>query len=135
MTYAVTALFGLLMGFGLSRIGFSDFGEVHRMFTFQDFRLLLTFAGAVAFTALGLYAAGRRSRFKRRTIHKGTVAGSVLFGIGWALTGACPAIALVQLGEGRMPALVTLVGMVLGMWAYPEVHERFFKWDAGSCDS
>lgn len=133
MSYAVTALFGLLMGFGLSRIGFSDFGEVHRMLTFQDFRMLLAFAGAVALIAFGLRLINKRTAFPPRSLHKGTIAGGVLFGIGWALTGACPAIAVVQLGEGRLPALFTLAGIVIGTWAYPKVHERFFRWDPGSC--
>ena len=46
-------LFGLLMGMSLALIGFADFGEVHRMFTFADLRLLLAFAGAVAIIMAG----------------------------------------------------------------------------------
>ena len=135
MRYPATALFGLLMGFGLSRIGFSDFGEVHRMFTFQDFRLLSTFAGAVALVAIGLRSIKNRTSFRPRAIHKGTIAGGILFGVGWALTGACPAIAVVQLGEGRLPALLTLGGILFGTWLYPKIHARFFRWDPGSCES
>lgn len=132
--YVRAALLGLLMGFGLSRIGFADFGEVHRMFTFQDSRLLLTFAGAVMLTAVGLRILAP-VWVRPRSIHKGTVVGAILFGIGWAFTGACPAIAVVQLGEGRVPALATLSGILLGTWLYPKVHAKFFRWDVGSCDS
>lgn len=131
--YPIAAVFGLAMGFGLSRIGFSDFGEVHRMFTFRDFRLLLTFAGAVFLTSVGLRLIDRKA-LPRRPLHKGTIVGGVLFGVGWALTGACPAIALVQLGEGRLVAALTLLGIATGTWIYPKVHARFFRWDAGGCD-
>jgi uncharacterized membrane protein YedE/YeeE len=128
----LTALLGLAMGFGLSRIGFSDFGEVHRMFTFRDFRLLLTFAFAVALTMVGTRLLARR-REAHGPVHAGTIGGGVLFGIGWALTGACPSIAWVQLGEGKVLAALTLAGMLAGTWLYPAVHRRFFRWDSGSC--
>ena len=39
--------FGLVLGYCLERIGFANFGEVHRLFVFADFRLLFTFMGAV----------------------------------------------------------------------------------------
>ncbi len=132
MKSAGTALLGLLMGFGLSRIGFSDFGEVHRMFLFEDFRLLLTFAGAVALSMVGL-GIWRRGTPEFRRLHKGTVAGGLLFGIGWAVTGACPSIAIVQLGEGKLAAGLTLAGTIAGTWIYPRIHRRFFRWDSGGC--
>jgi uncharacterized membrane protein YedE/YeeE len=50
--------------------------------------------------------------------------GGVLFGIGWALTGACPAVAFVQLGEGRWPAAFTLLGMLAGIRAGRSVKRR-----------
>ena len=134
MRAAAVGLLGVAMGFGLSRIGFSDYGEVHRMFTFQDFRLLLTFVGAVAAILVGTWLTGRRGG-DRRPVHKGTAVGGILFGIGWALTGACPSIAVVQLGEGKLPALLTLAGIFAGTMAYPRIHRRFFRWDSGSCDS
>lgn len=133
--HLVVAALGLIMGFSLSRIGFSDFGEVHRMFTLADGRLLATFAGALMLTALGFGLLSGRRSFPARPIHPGTLPGAVLFGIGWAVTGACPAIALVQLGEGRAPAALTLTGIALGSWLYPKIHERWFHWDRGSCDS
>jgi uncharacterized membrane protein YedE/YeeE len=134
MRYLATAALGTFMGFSLSRIGFSDFGEVHRMFTLRDFRLLLTFAGAVAVSMLGAKLLESRTSATPKPLNPGTVLGGALFGVGWALTGACPAVVLVQLGEGRLVALATLTGIVVGCWVYPKVHARCFPWDAGSCD-
>jgi uncharacterized membrane protein YedE/YeeE len=65
--------------------------------------------------------------------HAGTLIGGILFGVGWALTGACPSIALVQLGEGQLPAIFTLVGIVIGNFLYSVVHQRYLKWDTQNC--
>jgi uncharacterized protein len=132
-----TGLVAFLMGFALSRIGFTNWDEVHRMFTFADLRLLLTFAGSVGILAVGWVAIAKLSREKPtwspRLIHRGTLAGGALFGAGWALSGACPSIALVQLGEGQLGALVTLAGIVAGNWLYGVVHQRYLGWSTGSC--
>ena len=52
--HATTAIFGLALGFALSWMGFADWGEVHRMFTFADWRLFLTFMVGVAGTGIGI---------------------------------------------------------------------------------
>jgi uncharacterized protein len=129
-----SAVVGLMLGFGLSRIGFASWTEVHRMFTFGSFRMLLTF-GTACVLLLGFWRllAKRGVHFAPRPIHPGTVVGSLLFGAGWALAGACPAIALVQLGEGNVSAIATLAGILVGNALYPLVHRRAFRWSAASC--
>jgi hypothetical protein len=126
-------LMGLLLGFSLSGIGFTDQGELHAMLTFADLRMLLAFAAALPLCALGyrLLRAGRS--LDRRPFHPGVLPGGLLFGAGWALCGACPAVPLVQLGEGYLPALATLAGMVLGVALYAPLDRRFFRWNTGSC--
>ncbi|HVE87907.1 MAG TPA: hypothetical protein VND93_33845, partial [Myxococcales bacterium] len=89
---AANAGFGLFLGFSLSHIGFGEYGEVHRMFLFADLRLLLTFGGAVALCAAGFAALSRRWWFVQRRAQVGSVTGGVVFGLGWALSGACPGI-------------------------------------------
>jgi uncharacterized protein len=126
-------IYGLVFGFALSRIGFGDFAEVHAMFVFSDLRLLLTFAGGVAVTMVGFLLVARMSQIPRRTLNPGSVAGGVLFGIGWAITGACPSIVLVQLGQGYLPALATLVGVLVGVSIYKPLHRRYLPWDIDSC--
>jgi uncharacterized protein len=126
---------GLGFGFALSRIGFSDWGEVHRMFVFEDLRLTLTFGGAVAILTPLSWAVSRRfPRLSERRLHRGVVPGGILFGAGWALTGACPSIAMVQLGEGQLLAALTLAGIVLGVALSRFVQARFLRWDADTCD-
>lgn len=126
-------IYGLIFGFALSRIGFGDFAEVHNMFVFADLRLLLAFAGGVALSMAGFLALARSSELPARPFHPGTVVGGALFGVGWAITGACPSIVLVQIGAGQLAALATLVGVAIGTMAYAPVHRRYFGWDMGSC--
>jgi len=118
------AAFGLGLGFSLSRIGFTDFEQVHQMFLFEDLRLFLTFLGAVTVTFAGFLVVDRvrgGRRPSRKSMHNGIVPGALLFGIGWALCGACPGVVLAQLGEGRGFALLSLVGMLGGNYLYGRV--------------
>ena len=126
------APFGLAFGFSLAMIGFGDFAELNAMFTFQDWRMFFTFAGGVTIAAIG-FALLVRSRPPRERIHKGVVPGAVLFGTGWAISGGCPAIPLVQLGAGYLPALVTLAGVVAGMRLFRIANARWLRVDSGSC--
>lgn len=127
-------LFGLLMGMSLTFIGFADFGELHRMLVFADLRLLLVFAGGVMVSMVGFAVLARGQKLPRKPLHKGTVAGGMLFGLGWAITGACPSVALVQLGEGYLPALATMCGIATGAWVYRWAQTRYFHWDTGACE-
>jgi hypothetical protein len=130
---ARAGIFGLLLGYTLSRTGFTDFGELHRMFGLEDLRLLFIFAGGVVLVGLGFAWLARGQALAPKPLHKGSVAGGVLFGAGWALSGACPGAAFAQLGEGRLPALVTIAGIAIGTFAYQRVHARFLRWDRGAC--
>lgn len=130
------ALYGLAFGFILSRMGFSDFTEVHRMFLFADLRLFLTFATGVALSLVGFLALARMSEMPKRIYHPGNVIGGALFGAGWAVTGACPSILLVQVGQGQLASIATLGGAIVGMIVYPSLQRRFFRWPmGGSCGS
>lgn len=117
---------GALLGFSLSRIGFTSFDEVNAMFTVRDFRLYLVFGlGVVLLTgAFAVVARTSKPSWAPRPIHRGTIVGSILFGLGWAISGACPGVLLAQLGEGRLYALFGLAGVALGNWAYGALLER-----------
>lgn len=80
--HAMTGALGLLMGFALSRMGFSDFGEVHRMFTFADLRLTLSFATAVLVIAFAFRFFRAAGEHAPRRLHPGSIPGGLLFGIG-----------------------------------------------------
>lgn len=130
----IYGLSGLALGFSLSRIGFTNFGQVHGMFVFSHLRLLYTFAGAVGLTMAGFMIFARGQNIPSKPFHPGTIPGSILFGTGWALTGSCPAVAIVQLGEGQLAAAFTLLGILFGVWSYRQAHAQLFHWDRGACE-
>jgi len=132
---ALTGFSGLLLGYSLSRIGFSSWDEVHGMFTFGSLRLVFAFALAVIILMIAwkIIHQVTGATWSPRLVHKGTIIGGVLFGLGWAISGACPSIALVQLGEGQLGDLVTLAGMLGGNYLYSVIHERYFRWSTRSC--
>ncbi|MFF4053528.1 YeeE/YedE thiosulfate transporter family protein [Streptomyces chartreusis] len=122
---------GLALGFTVTSIGFGDYTELNRMFTFQDPRMLLSFAGAVAIIACVFTLL--RIRRARGHIHAGVVPGAVLFGTGWALSGGCPAIPITQVASGYLPALVTIAGIVVGIRLCRWVRARYLRFDNSSC--
>ncbi len=117
----------------MSLSGLTDFGEIHRLFLLDNLRLVLVFAGAIGLSMLGFFVLGHRHSIVRKPFTNGTIPGSMLFGAGWALTGACPAIALVQLGEGKVIVLVTILGILAGVWLYRRGLPRNLQIDPGIC--
>lgn len=122
---------GLGLGFVVANIGFGDYAELNRMFTFQELRMLLAFAGAVAILVVA-FAVLQVRRTPGR-IHAGVVPGAVLFGTGWAISGGCPAIPIIQVASGYLPALITIAGVIVGIWACRWANSRYFHLDRGSC--
>ncbi|MGA7799845.1 MAG: hypothetical protein WCC36_03460 [Gammaproteobacteria bacterium] len=60
------------------------------MFTFQSFTLLAVFAGAMVPNGVGFAVLGRGDKVAKKKYNKGTVPGSIVFGVGQAITGARP---------------------------------------------
>lgn len=109
------ALGGTALGFLLSRAGLSTWSEVHAMLGLRSPRLYYVFAAAVLASMVFWWSLRRRGVVLRpRPVHAGSVLGAVIFALGWAVSGACPAVAIIQLGEGKALALFTLAGIFLG---------------------
>jgi hypothetical protein len=122
---------GLALGYTVANIGFGDYAELNRMFTFQDLRMFLAFAGAVWIIVVVFALIGVRRTPGR--IHAGVIPGAVLFGTGWAISGGCPAIPIVQVASGYLPALVTIAGVIVGIRLCRWANAKYFHLDRGSC--
>ncbi len=61
---------------------------------------------------------GAPIRYVPKPFHTGVVIGGMMFGAGWAITGACPGPIYAQIGAGEWRAIFTLVGALLGTFAY-----------------
>ena len=132
--YSLHAILGLVMGVTLAQIGLADYDELHKMLSLSDFRMLGSFMLAIMLTAIAFHFMASQFPVRKKQFHPGIIPGSLLFGIGWAVSGACPAIVFVQLGQGKLPALMTLLGIFIGVKLYRYIHAHLLRWDTGSCD-
>jgi uncharacterized membrane protein YedE/YeeE len=124
-------LVGLVFGFALSRGRATDYDAIVDMFLLRDLHLALLMASAIAVAALGSFLI-RRTRARAfdgaaiqlepKPLHRGVWVGGLLFGFGWGLTGTCPGTGIAQIGEGKLIALFTVAGMLVGTWLYGRVH-------------
>lgn len=119
---------GALFGFILSRAGATTYDFYAGLFLFSDLQLLWVIAVAATIGAVGVQIL-KRSKTKAFIDHKplsltgkpykkSLIPGSLLFGMGWGLAGACPGTAMVMLGEGKLGALFTIAGIVAGTYLY-----------------
>lgn len=128
----IFAALGTAFGFVLSRSGASDYDFIQRMFLFESFQLYGIIGTAVVVTAPGLWLLKRRGRtllgeplqVKPKPRHPGNIAGGILFGIGWSITGMCPGPVLVNLGEGKLYAIGALTGVLVGAGLFGVLYDR-----------
>ena len=59
-----------------------------------------------------------------KAFSKGNIYGGLLFGFGWALTGACPGPLFAQVGAGFTVMAVALLSAIAGTWVYGAVKDR-----------
>lgn len=62
--------------------------------------------------------------FHNKKFHWGNVIGALIFGLGWALTGACPGPLFAQIGSGFVVVVVTLLSAIGGTWVYGLLRDR-----------
>ena len=128
----VYVLLGTLFGYVLSRSGAADYDFIQAMFLFESFQLYGIIGTAVALTAPGLWlikrygrtALGRPIEIELKTLTRGTIAGGLLFGVGWSMAGMCPGPIFVNLGEGKVYAIAALAGALAGAGVFGVLYER-----------
>jgi uncharacterized membrane protein YedE/YeeE len=59
-----------------------------------------------------------------KTFNKGQIYVGLLFGFGWAMTGACPGPLFAQLGYGAETISVTILMAIVGTWVYGKLREK-----------
>lgn len=119
---------GLVFGVGLAWSGMTSPTVIRQALLFQRAYLFLFFASAVLVATVGVSAARRlgvRAAFTGRTVTcprempgRRHIVGSLLFGLGWGISDACPGPIATQIGQGIGWAVFTLTGVVLGVYVY-----------------
>jgi len=110
---------GLVFGLGLILSGMSDPGKVKGFLDLAgpwDPSLAFVMVGAIAVAFFAFRA--KPLPMTRDAIDVPLVAGSIVFGVGWGLSGFCPGPAMVALGAGYDKAFVFVLAMLAGMLAH-----------------
>ena len=145
-TRVAGALIGVVFGVVLSWSGMTSPEVIRAGLLFQDAYLFLFFGGAVSTAFVGLWILRRRApralltgdRVRWETVRpeRRHVVGSVLFGIGWGVAGACPGPIATQLGQGIAWGVPTTAGLVLGIVLFGRLQARGRAGaEAGACAS
>lgn len=124
MIRAVAAVFGAGFGFVLAWAQLTDPDRIRQMLLLEDAHYYLMMATAFAVGTLGTrLLRARRARtlvtgepvsVETSPVERRHVTGSILFGLGWAVTNACPGPIAAQLGQGLWWGLLTLAGYLAG---------------------
>jgi uncharacterized membrane protein YedE/YeeE len=118
---------GTIFGILLVKSEVISWFRIQEMFRFQSFHMYGIIGSAVV---TGMISVWLIKKFHVKTIHgepiqlhkmkftKGQIYGGLLFGFGWAMTGACPGPLFALIGSGTTVIIVTLLSAIVGTWVY-----------------
>jgi len=124
---------GILFGIVFVKAEIISWFRMQEMFRFQSFHMYGVIGTAVVVGAISIALI---KKFKVKTIHgeeihftpkkfnKGQIIGGLIFGLGWALTGACPGPIFAQIGMGITVMIVVLLSAIAGTWVYGYFRDR-----------
>ena len=67
---------------------------------------------------------GEEIKLAPKKFNKGNIYGGLIFGLGWAMTGACPGPLFAQIGSGATVIIITLLSAILGTWVYGKFRDK-----------
>ena len=120
-------LVGIVFGIIFVKAEIVSWFRIQEMFRLQSFHMYGIIGSAIAVAMLSIFLIRRykvRSIYgeeiviQKKTFNKGVIYGGLIFGIGWALTGACPGPLFAQVGTGVSVVFVTVLSALLGTWVY-----------------
>lgn len=134
MKYLKFILAGILFGVIMTKSEAVSWYRIQEMFRFQSFHMYGIIGTAVVLGSLGVFlikrfklkdSQGNPIEFadKDRQWAKYILGGSI-FGLGWALTGACPGPMFVNLGYGYLTMGIVIAGSLVGTYLYGLVQHK-----------
>lgn len=124
---------GIIFGAVFIKAEIISWFRIQEMFHLQSFFMygVIGTAVAVGMISVGLIKrykiktfGGESITFQDKTFHKGQIYGGLIFGIGWAITGACPGPLFAQIGSGFLVVVITFLSAVAGTWFYGFIKEN-----------
>ncbi len=120
-------LVGILFGIVFVKAEIISWFRIQEMFRLQSFHMYGVIGSAVL---TGMISVWLIKKFKIKTLdgepitiapkkfNKGQIYGGLIFGFGWAITGACPGPLFAQIGTGAFDVIITLLSAIFGTWIY-----------------
>lgn len=134
MNYIKFILVGFFFGIVLTKAEAVSWYRIYEMFQFQSFHMYGIIMTAIAVGIIGVQII-KRNKIKDidgnliaiQDKEKGSARywiGGVLFGLGWAMVGACPGPIFILLGAGFISVGLILIGAVLGTFLYGVLKDK-----------
>ncbi|MCR6721924.1 MAG: YeeE/YedE family protein [Chitinophagaceae bacterium] len=121
------AILGIFFGIVFVKAEIISWFRIQEMFRFQRFHMYGVIGSAVVVGMISILlikkynarsAEGEQIQIEPKKFNKGQIYGGLMFGAGWALTGACPGPLFAQIGTGATVIIVTLLSAIAGTWFY-----------------
>lgn len=134
MKRVVYLLIGVVFGITMYKSEASSWFRIYEMFQFQSFHMY----GIIMTAVLLGVAVVQLLKYKNAKTFEGNIIvikdkpkffkkylfGGIVFGMGWALTGACPGPMFVLLGVGFVNVGIVVVFAVLGTFVYGRLKDK-----------
>jgi len=133
MKYIKFFLIGIYFGVVLTKAEVISWFRIQEMFHFQSIHMYGIIGSAVVVGAISVFLikkfnlksfGGEDIRLISKEYHKGLLPGGIIFGLGWALTGACPGPLFALVGNGIEVMLVAIVSAIAGTFVYGVVKDK-----------
>ena len=120
-------ILGIIFGTVLVKGQIVSWYRINRMFRFEEAYMYLVIGSAVVVGGISLIIIkrlqartidGEEINIVTKPMNKGIVIGGITFGVGWAITGACPGPIYAQIGSGAYLAIVTLLAALSGAYIF-----------------
>jgi uncharacterized membrane protein YedE/YeeE len=120
-------LLGIAFGIIFVKAEIISWFRIQEMFRFQSFHMYGVIGSAIVVGMISVWLIkkykaksmeGETIRIEPKKFNKGQIYGGLIFGLGWALTGACPGPLFAQIGTGALVITVTLLSAIAGTWVY-----------------
>ena len=133
LSYLKYLIMGLLFGIILVKSEVISWYRIQEMFRLQSFHMFGVIGSAVVTGIISVWLikkfniktiSGEKIELPAKKFNKGQIYGGLIFGFGWAITGACPGPLFAQIGSGFSVIIVTLLSAVAGTWVYGLLREK-----------
>ena len=126
-------LLGILFGIVFVKAEIISWFRIQEMFRLQSFHMYGVIGSAVVTGMISILVikkfkiktfSGEPIHIAPRHFDKGQIFGGLIFGIGWAITGACPGPLYAQIGSGFTVVIITLLSAIAGTWTYGRFRDK-----------